>query len=244
MTHCAWCVRPRRTPVEKGSAALTSELADLVKSAREFGWASGTMTRIHILYQASQLGWVEVATRKGADTIVELRPTTTEEANPSSLSAVHGLGEQPLHTDGAHLLEPPDVVVLYAEQPNDTPTLLRSLSLKPTSLNQPRIASPSGLRGGLFLVRSGSDRFLASARTDVHGYRYDPGCMTPCDERAREAVRYFEEAQANAHQHEWTEPHQLLVIDNRTALHGRAAVSGSDVDRVLTRIAYRTKVEK
>lgn len=223
---------------------MTSELEHLAKSARLHGWVTANVPLLRIEYQASQLGWVKAATRKGDDAIAKLRPTTVEEAEPRSLSALHGLGEQPLHTDGAHLLEPPDIVILHAEHPNGAPTLLWSLYSKLTNPSHPRVSSPNSLRGGLFLVRSGSDRFLASAHAYSHGYRYDPACMSPCDERARDAVRYFDEMQAAAYRHEWTERGQLLVIDNRTALHARAAVNDNNLDRLLTRVTYRTKARE
>jgi hypothetical protein len=194
------------------------------------------MTRWH----AKRLGWEEVPTRKGEGGVSVLRPTTAEAANPNSLSVTHGMGEQPLHTDGAHLGEPPDIIVLFAEEPNETPTLLWSFSNKLTNPEHPIMRRPLHLDGGLFLVRSGKSAFLAPARTDTHGFRYDPGCMAPCDERARETVRFFEERQKDVLRHEWTAAGQILVIDNRGALHARAAVSQTDGDRVLTRIAYRT----
>ena len=154
------------------------------------------------------------------------------------MSAVHGRGEQPLHTDGAHMLEPPDVVVLFAKKPSTTPTLLWSPYAELTNLDYPSIRGLSSLDGGLFLVQSGNDRFLASAHADGR-FRYDPVCMTPCDERAREVARHFREAQADAHQHQWAEHGQVLLINNRRALHARGGVSENDDGRILTRIAYR-----
>jgi len=44
-----------------------------------------------------------------------LRPQEQGQAHPYSISAVHGLGEQPLHVDGSHMFRPPDVVVLVSE---------------------------------------------------------------------------------------------------------------------------------
>jgi hypothetical protein len=218
-----------------------TNLADLANEARGTGWAVGSMPLLRLRWQASDLGWREVATRKGDATVSVLRPTSAEAAPPRSLSATHGLAEQPLHTDGAHLKEPPQFVVLYAAQPNNTPTLLWSIWSKVTNPVYPNVTQPSYLNGGLFMVRSGNERFLASAHDGSLGYRYDPGCMTPCDERARQAVLYFESLSASAYRHEWTEPHQVLVIRNRRVLHARAAVAEADAERELTRIAYRVE---
>ena len=215
------------------------DLADLVKTATAAGWAVGTVELERLRVRASALGWVEVATRKGDGPVSVLRPTPAEEAHPRSLSAVHGLGEQPLHTDGAHMKDPPRFVVLHAVEPNGTPTLLWSERSKATNPAYPRIGQPLRLAGGIFLVHSGGTRFLASAYGYREGYRYDPGCMTPADERAHEAARYFASLTSSAYRHEWTEPNQVLVINNRSALHARAAVDEADAGRQLTRIVYR-----
>lgn len=214
-----------------------TRLSDLVESARRSGWAVGSMRLGSVLVQAEALGWVEVPTREGEPAVSVLRPTTADEAHPRSLSATHGLGEQPLHTDGAHLPVPPHIVVLHAAKPNGTPTRVWSLHSPATNPDYPVLPLLTGLRAGLFMVSSGKERFLAAAR-DAEGWRYDPGCMSPCDQRAREAVLYFESLGPSAHSHQWTEPDQVLVIDNRRALHARGAVSAADVDRTLFRVAY------
>jgi alpha-ketoglutarate-dependent taurine dioxygenase len=97
----------------------------------------------------------------------------------------------------------------------------------------------------MFLVRNGRDSFYAPAlsQQDLR-YRYDPGCMTPCDARAREVARYFDEQLGNATAHEWAEAGQLLVIYNRDTLHARSAVAEGDQARELTRIAFHTKAAR
>jgi hypothetical protein len=91
----------------------------------------------------------------------------------------------------------------------------------------------------MFLVRNGRDSFYAPALSGS-GYRYDPGCMTPCDARAREVQEYFEQELSRAYVHEWQTAGQVLVINNRRALHARSAVADGDLDRELTRIAFQT----
>ncbi|MCU1615832.1 MAG: hypothetical protein JWO98_3372 [Frankiales bacterium] len=215
------------------------DLADLVKTATTSGWATGSVDLWRLRSRARALGWQEVATRKGDSPVSVLRPTTAEKAHPRSLSAIHGLGEQPLHTDGAHLKDPPTFVVLHAATPNETPTLVWSERSRVTNPSYPGIGRPPCLTGGIFVVRTGSTQFLASAYDDRDGYRYDPGCMQPADERAHEAARHFASLTGSAYQHEWTEPDQVLLISNRRALHARAAVGEADAGRELTRIAYR-----
>jgi hypothetical protein len=80
-----------------------TDLKALAVAARKKGWASGHGDVDSIRQQAGLLGWVEVAPRRGDPTVSVLRPADEGTAHLSSLSAVYGLGPQPLHTDGAHL---------------------------------------------------------------------------------------------------------------------------------------------
>ncbi|MFE7421121.1 hypothetical protein [Rhodococcus sp. NPDC057529] len=209
--------------------ARGGELTHLAAAARKTGWTTGSGTLSMIRAEAGRLGWIEIATRHGDPTVSMLRPLDAQHAHPRSLSAVYGLGAQPLHTDGAHLRRPPDIVVLHTETPNSTPTLLWA-----------PIDRPSHLVDAMFTVHGGSDRFLTTAYTYKDGLRYDPGCMAPCNQRGRIAERYFSDCAHHAVQHRWTMHNQFLVIDNQRALHARAVVAERDTGRVLTRIAFQT----
>jgi hypothetical protein len=90
----------------------------------------------------------------------------------------------------------------------------------------------------MFLVHNGPASFFSPALSDGR-YRYDPGCMTACDERARQVEEYFMSQLAEAATCEWTGTNQVLVVDNRRALHARAALSEGDTDRELIRVAFR-----
>jgi hypothetical protein len=94
----------------------------------------------------------------------------------------------------------------------------------------------------MFLVRNGRDSFYAPVLSGS-GYRYDPGCMTPCDARAREVQEYFEQQLSRASAHVWSAG-QVLVVDNRCALHARSAVAEGDLERELTRIAFRIGADR
>jgi hypothetical protein len=219
---------------------MFTSLADLRALAREKGWAVGEGWFELLRAEAEHLGWIEVATRRGDPTVTELRPVATDVAHPRSLSATYGTGRQPLHTDGAHLRTPPDLIVMTTDEPNSTPTQLWSPWSNPANAPLPHVKLPEFVQHGVFLVNGGSDRFLATAYDSASGWRYDPGCMTPCDQRARDAVRYFEDAAENTHLHRWSEAHRVLVIDNRKALHARMAVDEQDGNRRLRRIALNT----
>jgi alpha-ketoglutarate-dependent taurine dioxygenase len=64
--------------------------------------------------------------------------------------------------------------------------------------------------------------------------------MTAADQRARDAMEHIEGFRESAFVHEWTAPNIILMIDNRVALHARAAVPEGDQSRVLKRVAFST----
>lgn len=210
---------------------MSMNLAQLAKSTRG-GWTATDGDLRELRSAAQRLGWSELPNRRGDPSVTELRPRTEQQAKPNSLSTKYGTGAQPLHTDGAHLPRPPDIVALVAKTPSRTPTRLwRTLSIT-------RAVPWEALHNGIFLVSSGRDSFFTPAAGDL-GFRYDPGCMTPCDQRARATAEYFTEALEDADEHVWDMPGQILLIDNRRALHARAAVdSDTDAGRTLHRVAF------
>jgi hypothetical protein len=163
-----------------------------------------------------------------------LHPVPQTMAHPNSLSATYGLGAQPLHTDGAHLPAPPDILVFISRASSGTPTLL----WRPNALHDFGLSQPKSARHGMFLVQNGRDSFFSSA-LDGMRYRFDPGCMSPCDLRAEETMSYFSNALHQATAYDWSFDSQLLVVDNRRALHARSSVADGDGQRTLLRIAFR-----
>lgn len=210
-------------PKPREGDQLNFELADVYEQAQARGWSSVTGTLSGLQTAARRLRWSEVTIRTSErDFVTELKPLTQEEARPASLSATYGLDEQPLHSDGAHLRNPPDVVVFVAETPCRTPTLLWTLatsegrsSLSPKDMDD--------LHNGLFVVDGGSDAFLATAYSNG-GWRFDRGCMRPADERRRRVDQLVLDFSKGAHPHDWSEPNQILVIDNSKTLHARSAM--------------------
>jgi len=213
-----------------------TNLKALSDEARVFGWASGTQDPGLIQEQASELGWQEVAARRGDPFVATLRPTTESQAHPRSLSRQFGLGAQPLHTDGAHMPLPPDFVVLFCKYPSVTTTRLYRPLFSPS--NGSGALSPSAARHGMFLVGSGRDSFFSSA-SNGSSYRFDPGCMAACDTRAHQVAFHFANAFDRATQHSWATRDQVLVIDNNATLHARSALAEGDEERELVRILFR-----
>lgn len=201
------------------------DLAEVQRELEANGFAAreGTLADI----RTSTAGWATLSQARGAK-VAKLRPMTETEARPRTLSAIHGLQAQPLHTDGAHLKRMPDVIVLFAAKPTGTPTAVWKLPSR----------FPECLRSGVFTVRGNVESFLSHAYSNQR-LRFDPGCMSPADHLAKEAAAFFGAVHSEAHRHVW-EGGSLLFIDNRTALHGRDAVeSAADAEnRLLERATF------
>jgi hypothetical protein len=216
-------------------------LQEAWEEAQKKGWSHGEAQNLRGLrFEATLAKWEEVETRTGQGTTTVLRPTSQTTAPfPRSISAVYGLDEQPLHVDGAHFPTPPDAVLLFCEEPNETPTNILSIKDLDLSFASAKEYLPSEyLRHGLFIVGSGPAAFLAPVLDDGR-LRYDPNVMEPADARARDAAEYLKSMQDKATPFHWSVPKSYLLIANRLALHGRAKVLESDSAREVTRVAFR-----
>jgi alpha-ketoglutarate-dependent taurine dioxygenase len=178
-------------------------------------------------------------TGRAGQKIEPLIPTEQARANAKSLSVVHGLGSFPMHTDGAHLLQPPRFVVLVCASPGTSPvptTLIRFRDLKATASERTRFeAAP-------FLVRNGRRSFYSTICSASRKFiRYDAGCMMPQGSESEASVKLI------AHRAREVGPTlvhwrtgDVLVIDNWTVLHGRGLwVSEASSDRKLLRVSVQ-----
>jgi hypothetical protein len=206
-------------------------LADLWTEARRAGSTASRGDLFDVRRQAAGLGWIQVPLRKGESGTVTLRPLSPEAAPRSSLSALYGRGAQPLHTDGAHLMRPPDVVVLCAQAASKVATKLWSLTSAPLGA-----APTDAMLHGVFTVTDGQRGFLATAFADGR-IRFDPGCMVANDQRARETATFFANAITDARDHHWEAAGSLLVLDNRRTLHAREDAH-QEPERALDRVAF------
>lgn len=193
------------------------------------GWSRQKGTLEDLRRAASEDGLLSAARGTSSNERV-LVPYEAAKAPRRSLSAVYGLGEQPLHSDGAHLRVPPDVVVLHSAVPTPTSTVVWTPALHGDD------ALPASARDGIFTVRGNGESFLAVAR-DRRGLRFDPVVMSPGDAFARETVAYLDAVRTRSEVHLWDEPDLLLFIDNRRALHARDEVLDAET-RSISRIVY------
>jgi TfdA family taurine catabolism dioxygenase TauD len=207
------------------------------------GWFKSTVTGIgydvHSAPEniAKRLG--NTVTGRAGQKIEPLIPTEQARANTKSLSVVHGLGSFPMHTDGAHRLEPPRFVVLVCASPGMSPvptTLIRFRDLEVTASERTRLeAAP-------FLVRNGRKSFYSTICSASRMFiRYDAGCMIPQGSESEASVKLI------AHRAREVGPTlvhwrtgDVLVIDNWTVLHGRGlGVSEASSDRKLLRVSVQ-----
>jgi Taurine catabolism dioxygenase TauD, TfdA family len=171
--------------------------------------------------------------------IEPLIPTKQGAANTNSLSVVHGVGSFPIHTDGAHRIQPPRFVVLVCASPGTSPvptTLIRFRDLKFTASERTRLeAAP-------FLVRNGRRSFYSTICSPSRMFiRFDAGCMMPQGPQSEASARLIAH---RANEIGFTLVHwrtgDVLVIDNWTVLHGRGlGISEASSDRKLLRVSVQ-----
>jgi len=206
------------------------DIDNALNELRWNGWTTVTGKPIELTTALIINGYSRAATQRGA-TRQTLKPVSKSDAPRLTMSAQVGFGAQPLHTDGAHLREPPDVIALYSAEPNNTPTYVWSATTKNGTPWHPEFA-----QFGLFTVRNGRNSFLAAAAEGAT-VRFDPTCMSPADGYARQAAEHFSSLKPVAHH--WDEADTILLIDNRHCLHARGEVSAGDAERVLERRTFQ-----
>ncbi|WP_198029520.1 TauD/TfdA family dioxygenase [Bradyrhizobium sp. WSM3983] len=207
------------------------------------GWFKSTVTAMgHDMHSApeniAQLLGNPIAGRSGQK-IEPLIPTEQAKANAKSLSVVHGLGAFPMHTDGAHRLQPPRFVVLVCASPGTSPiptTLIRFRDLQMSASERSRLeAAP-------FLVRNGRSSFYSTICSRSRPFiRHDAGCMMPQGTESEASGKLIAQ---RAGEVGFTLVHwrtgDVLVIDNWTVLHGRGLrVSKASSDRKLLRVSVQ-----
>lgn len=165
-----------------------------------------------------------VSVRPGGPATDRLTPVGVEDAQLRSLSAVHGLGAFPYHTDAAHHRLPPRYLVMRLADGacSETPTLLVDVDAMALGADEVRSLSRE-----TWLVRGGFGRtfyapVLDRARCLV---RFDPGCMSQPSGTRLTGQGILEQRlkDSSAVEIHWN-PGTTLVADNWRVLHSRPAV--------------------
>jgi hypothetical protein len=167
---------------------------------------------------ASQLG--EICPGRGGRAIEMLKPINAGTANVNSLSAKHGFGSFPLHTDGAHLSRPPHFIILACRSPGTSPIPTILVRCRDMQLSLPTVRI---IESAVFLIRNGRRSFYSSIRNPANDIvRFDEGCMSPIDQAAERARNTFVESLGRTEQIiiDWCIG-DVVIIDNWQILHGR-----------------------
>jgi alpha-ketoglutarate-dependent taurine dioxygenase len=205
---------------------------DLRSALAEKGWLDlGTLTEQALRDLAHALGRPLRSTRNG-DILDELVPLDPPHARKRSMSATHGRGPFPLHTDGAHHLHPPRFVLMRARSatPCDTSIcLLDALWRAPE-----RIAALSHAH---WLVTDGLAGFYAPLiMAGGTGVRWDPCCMRPASKSGVASIATMDAliSTSTAVRLKW-QSNSGVLIDNWRVLHGRGDASATP-SRAIERI--------
>lgn len=142
----------------------------------------------------------------------------------NSLSDVYGTGEFPPHSDGAHLVSPPDYLIMRGSRNRKAPTLLwpsdKLLEVFGSDANNAE-----------FVVNRGARTFGARFCTVAAGgfmLRFNYDTMKPKNQSAANIHSWLREPDVEPVVIDW-ETTSFLVVDNRTVLHGRGRSEEHDV---------------
>lgn len=212
------------------------ETAALACRAADAGWASasvplaelpGTMRRL-----ALSLG-TPAAGRNGRLQEV-IAPRRRSEAHPRSLSAAHGLDALPLHTEMSYRPRPCRYVILGCLNADEHAAATRLLNWRELDFGPDLCVE---MASAPMLVRSGRRSFYATLLPACASYlRYDGECVQAIDRRGASLLSLVGAVVAGTSVtlHRWSVG-TILLIDNWSALHGRAPARDVS-DRRLLRI--------
>ena len=209
---------------------------------RDSGWTKlrtcgGSKLEAEVFALAHFLGTPAVG-RRGR--ILEfLVPRSSWMANRNSLSALHGQGPFPLHTDGAHLPAPPRFLVLACDHPGSCPVPTIIQHFDNIGFTD---AERRSCEDATFLIRNGRRSFYSTVLSLHRPFiRFDQGCMVPSSDEACAVMHAIATKFAMLKP---TEVHwragDILVIDNWRVLHGRGRTADRAApDRRLLRVSVQ-----
>lgn len=214
--------------------SLVGVLRAVVEEARAVGWATiQTSEASSTIGEAVSLLGTPLRSRDRTSGLERLVPMTASRAHARSLSAEHGLGKFPFHTDCAHWPKPPRWVFLWCDSDDETsrPTTLLRWSDVWTQAAYPHPAT--------FLVRNSRNSYFTVVGSKA---RFDEGCMTPRTRGAHLMSRTLDELSISGKvtRVSWT-PGLVLIIDNHAVLHGRGEAAGASRGR---RVLQRAIIEE
>jgi alpha-ketoglutarate-dependent taurine dioxygenase len=220
-----------------------SERTGLAARVLKDGWIKSTVAEMNLDPRAAAANVANMLgdpfTGRAGQKAEPLMPTTRSGARAKSLSFVYGLGSIPMHTDGAHLVQPPRFIVLVCASPGSSPvptTVFRFRDLHVTCSERARFeAAP-------FLVRNGRKSFYSTICSPGRPFiRFDKGCMVPLGPDGAASVKVIAD---RAREIGFTTVHwqtgDVIIIDNWNVLHGRGhSDDEASTDRMLLRVSVK-----
>ena len=187
----------------------------------ENGWAAldRAAAPLRLTELVAGLNATKIATRIN-------RATSAGTARSNTLSSRYGLGEFPLHTDGADQDHPPRYVLLLSTVPRTAATLVLGLRRRAS----PLLAESNALFRVTGLRRCHYARFR-EYRPAGSMVRYNAATHAPVNEAAKEIEAVIAICAPLASRIDWSQT-RAVVIDNWACLHGRERVDETDLGKM------------
>jgi hypothetical protein len=171
--------------------------------------------------------------RRDGALIDTLRPVSSMDARPRSLSAVYGYETQPWHIDRAHWPTPARYLVLGCIAATSASAATELLDWKSLSWD-PDVQAAAHVEP--FRIRNGRHSFYATMlNRELPLLRHDPGCMEPLSEAGLSLqARIDGRSLAPSARIRWVTG-MIVIVDNWRLLHRRMDAR-ADRTRALLRI--------
>lgn len=172
--------------------------------------------------------------------LIEWLSTAPERTRRPNLTALHGSGAFPLHSDTAHWPVPARYLLLSCLEPGEADRATLVWRFDETVFSASQIDT---LRREPFLFVTGRNSFYSTVLSRVRPFvRIDRGCMRPVTSVGRRTLDMLKGVLESVRpaQIRWRKG-DLIVVDNWQALHGRDSAEVPDVARTIGRTLVRNE---
>lgn len=209
---------------------------DPKEKLNQVGWLEfhGSLTENGLISLAKSFGQIQ-RHPNGAE-VFTLKPKVGLNSTIGTFTDKFGLGRFPLHTDTAFYSKPIRYMILSMNKPSEAFTTILPIDRLFEKLNQndKYLATRA-----IYKIKTNESSFYTSLIVEKNGIkyiRYDPTCMFPVNNSAREFEIILNEIfkQVKPENITWNKP-KTIIIDNWKVLHGRSCVNLNE-QRELKRI--------
>lgn len=209
---------------------------DKYKILKEKGWIeleSGS-TDEELNNLAGYIG--QIINHSNGENISKLNPKSSVDSIKGTLSSVYGYGNFPLHTDTAFWAIPARFILLHSIDKSSCNTHVLPATEIWNSLTR---EDKKNAERAIYLIKTTQQQFFSSLLfkiNNIKGLKYDPMCMIPFNESAKQIQPKLQKVLFGLphFEIEWT-GNNTLIIDNWRILHGRGSAE-NDIYRELKRI--------